>query len=152
MKKTLYGILTCAVSGLAFAGPVDKPIDKILTDYFTIQSALARDTTTGIDSAASAIAQTATTIKADDPEVNTLVSDLQTAAREIQGKDLETARKNFFDLSRPLLVYLNKFHSDTASYSRFFCPMAKKGWIQPDKETRNPYYGSSMLACGQLIE
>ena len=152
MKKALYGILVCLISGLAFAGPVDKSIDKVLTDYFTIQSALSQDTTAGVDSAAGTIARTAAAIKSDDSEINQLVSDIQSAAREIQGKDLETARTKFFDLSRPLLVYLNKYHSDTASYSRFFCPMAKKGWIQPDKETRNPYYGSSMLACGQLIE
>jgi hypothetical protein len=30
--------------------------------------------------------------------------------------------------------------------------MVKKNWLQPDKETRNPYFGSSMLKCGELIQ
>jgi hypothetical protein len=30
--------------------------------------------------------------------------------------------------------------------------MVKKNWLQADKEIRNPYYGSSMLKCGELVQ
>jgi hypothetical protein len=30
--------------------------------------------------------------------------------------------------------------------------MVKKNWLQPDKSVRNPYYGSSMLTCGELVK
>ncbi len=37
---------------------------------------------------------------------------------------------------------------------RAHCPMAFEGkggdWLQPDTPIRNPYYGSAMLACGEL--
>ena len=37
---------------------------------------------------------------------------------------------------------------------RAHCPMALDGkgadWLQPDTPIRNPYYGSAMLACGEL--
>ena len=30
------------------------------------------------------------------------------------------------------------------------CPMAEADWLQIDDKTRNPYYGSSMLECGEV--
>jgi hypothetical protein len=33
-----------------------------------------------------------------------------------------------------------------------FCPMYDKGsaWLSMEKEIRNPYYGSKMMACGKV--
>lgn len=152
MKQILYALIFLASVSLAWSGAVDGSIDTILGDYYKVQSALAKDSTTGVDPAARSIAQTAGTIDSGDPEVQKLVTEIRSAAEKIQGKDLESARETFFDLSRPLLIYLNQFHSDKEAAHRFYCPMAKKGWVQSDKELKNPYYGSSMLTCGQLIE
>lgn len=152
MKRILYGLVFLASVGLAWAGPIDDSIDEILADYYKIQSALADDTTSGVDAAARSIDQTAGSINAGDSELRSLVGEIRAAAQKIQGQDLETARTTFFDLSRPLLIYLNESHSDKEAAYRFYCPMAKKGWVQSGKETRNPYYGSSMLTCGQIIE
>jgi len=152
MKSITMIITALASAGLLSAGPVDKSVDAILKDYFTIQSALAQDKTTGVDAAAQSMDRTAKSIGANDPEIKSLVTEIEASARKIQGQSLEAARNTFFDLSRPLLTYLNKYHASKDSYFRFFCPMAKKGWIQSDKDTRNPYYGSSMLKCGELIK
>jgi len=151
MRRIMLGSLALASMNLALAGPVDKPIDTILKDYTTIQTALANDTTEGVDQAAEAIHRTAASISATDPEVKALVSEIKTASKDIQGKDLEAARTEFFKLSKPLLVYLNKFHANKDGYHRFYCPMAQKGWIQSEAGTKNPYYGSSMLTCGEKI-
>jgi hypothetical protein len=153
MKKILYVFIILMTAGLGWAGPVDDSIDIILKDYFKIQSALAQDSTDGVDAAAQSINETAESINAgDSEEVKALVSEIRSAAREIQGKDLETTRSEFFNLSKPLLAYLNTYHSHKDAYYRYFCPMAKKGWVQEEEGTKNPYYGSSMLTCGQLIE
>jgi hypothetical protein len=32
-----------------------------------------------------------------------------------------------------------------------FCSMAKGSWLQKRGEVRNPYYGSSMLTCGEVV-
>jgi len=29
--------------------------------------------------------------------------------------------------------------------------MAKGSWLQSGKEIKNPYYGKSMLACGEIV-
>lgn len=152
MKRIVLGLVFLASGSLAWPGPIDRSIDMILQNYYEIQSALAQDTTSGIPAAAGSIDQTARSIDSSDSELRGLVREIQTAAQKIQGQDLETARTTFFDLSRPLLVYLNKYHSDKQAAHRFYCPMAKKGWIQSEKEIENPYYGNSMLTCGQLIE
>lgn len=33
-----------------------------------------------------------------------------------------------------------------------YCPMKKAYWLSMEKEIKNPYYGSSMLTCGKVIE
>lgn len=152
MRKSVSIATFVLFATLAFGGPVDSEIESILDEYFKIQASLAQDSTKGVDAAGSAIVHHVHQINASDPEVGTLLSELQSAAQQIQGKDLEAARSLFFDLSKPLLVYLNKFYSGEKANFRFFCSMAKKGWIQPDKATKNPYYGSSMLTCGTLIQ
>jgi hypothetical protein len=32
-----------------------------------------------------------------------------------------------------------------------YCPMAKKPWLQDSEEIANPYYGSKMLRCGEIV-
>ncbi|RYF87461.1 MAG: DUF3347 domain-containing protein, partial [Chitinophagaceae bacterium] len=33
-----------------------------------------------------------------------------------------------------------------------YCPMKKASWLSSEKQIRNPYYGSSMLTCGEVTE
>lgn len=152
MRRLLSCLMFAVLGTPAWAGPADSAIDRILQEYFKIHEALAADSTQGIDQAAQQIAKIAATAKPSGAEISDLFQQIQTAARKIQGQPLEQAREAFFDLSRPLLVYLNLHHSNKAGYYRYFCPMANKGWIQAEVGARNPYYGSAMPTCGQLIE
>lgn len=154
MRKCLLLLMVVLLTGLgpALAGPIDSEIDSLLVDYFKIQTALASDTTENIDVVAKAIHKKAEGIEAADPAIQALLTQLKDAANQIQGEDLEGSRDQFFALSKPLLVYLQKFHSEKERYSRYFCGMAKKGWIQSEEGTRNPYYGGAMLTCGDLIK
>jgi len=153
MKKTFYLCLALAITSmsLVWAGSADNQAESILDQYFLIHASLAKDSTQGIDGAAQKIAKLSSTAGVTDPQVQKLLIQVEKAANQIQGKDLKQAREQFFELSKPLLVYLNQFYSGQKTYYRYFCSMAKKGWIQPHKEVRNPYYGSSMLTCGDLI-
>lgn len=152
MKKILFALTLLLSGGPVLGGPIDGEIDALLSDYFKIQTALADDSTAGVDSAARSIHLKAGEIESADPAVQKLLQSLKEAAKKIQGKDLERTRLQFFELSKPLLAYLHQFHSSKESYSRYYCSMAKKGWVQAERGTKNPYYGSSMLACGDLIQ
>jgi hypothetical protein len=152
MTKTLTTSLALSlVAGICLAAPSDNQFEKILDHYFEIQATLAADSTEGIEAASQSIDQLATSVKAGNSEIQGLAAAVSQATREIQGKDLEAARLSFFELSKPLLAYLHQFYKGEKEYFRYYCSMAKKGWIQPEKGTKNPYYGSSMLTCGELI-
>lgn len=144
--------ISLLVTGFVLARPTDSEFEKILDRYFEIQASLASDSTDGIAAASQEIDRLASRIQTENAKIEELASSLRKAAREIQGKDIEGARESFFEMSKPLLMFLHQFYTGDKEYFRYYCSMAKKGWIQPEKGTRNPYHGSSMLTCGELIE
>ena len=58
--------------------------------------------------------------------------------------DLKAARDAFADLS----VTAEKMVAGQPGYHVFYCPMAKKDWVQQSTEVANPYMGKDMLTCG----
>ncbi len=150
MKRIFFSLAVLAACGSLWAGPIDDDIDRILVEYFKIQRALAQDTTKGVAEASRRIASLAGTIRAEGPAAETAAA-IHQAASALTAPDLDTARRQFFDLSKPLLEYLHQHYSGKGEYFRYFCSMARKGWVQEDDEVRNPYHGSAMLRCGERI-
>ena len=64
-------------------------------------------------------------------------------------KDIEELRTSFKVLSEVYLENGNK--KEMAQFQKATCPMAKAKWIQKPGTLRNPYYGKSMLDCGEKI-
>lgn len=69
--------------------------------------------------------------------------------------DIEQLRKAFQSLSTTMIEMTLTFKPlDKIIYVQY-CPMAdnNKGadWLSTEKEIRNPYFGSSMLSCGDVI-
>ena len=152
MKAQLMILAGLLFSSTVWAGPIDQSIDGILQDYFKIQKALASDSTTGIGEAAQSIYRKASSIRTTDPQIQKLLAQVTTASRDFQASDLEKARDGFFELSKPLLVYLNQSYERKDHYYRYFCSMKQRAWIQPDEGVRNPYAGQAMPTCGELIK
>lgn len=152
MRAQLMVLVGLLIGGAAWAGPADQSIDGILKHYFKIHAALAQDSTEGVATAAKSIHQKATSIRATDPEIQKLLTQITIASRDFRTSSLSEARDSFFELSKPLLAYVNQFHAQKDQYYRYFCSMKKRAWIQPEKETQNPYAGPAMISCGQLIK
>lgn len=55
-----------------------------------------------------------------------------------------------FNIVSQALYATSKKYGNLKGYSRYFCPMEKKYWIQADKvsKTNNPYAVDSMPHCG----
>lgn len=75
-------------------------------------------------------------------------------ARGAEAEEIEALRTAFEDLARATLAIVRTFgHSDGGEYVEAYCPMAfdDKGaaWLQQAGELRNPYFGASMLTCGE---
>jgi Cu(I)/Ag(I) efflux system membrane fusion protein len=70
--------------------------------------------------------------------------------------DIEEVREMFSPMSDEMGVLITLFGLGEASpIYRHHCPMALEGegafWFQNHKETRNPYFGASMLECADEV-
>jgi len=62
---------------------------------------------------------------------------------------IEDLRTSFKKLSE---VYLaNGAKAELKNLTKASCPMAKAKWVQRNGGLKNPYYGKSMLDCGEKI-
>ena len=79
------------------------------------------------------------------------------AGRIANAPDIKTARTEFKLASVNLIAIAKQFGTagETGIYV-FHCPMAfnNKGadWVQNEKTVKNPYFGKSMLSCGEITE
>jgi len=64
-------------------------------------------------------------------------------------KGIEAMRKALKPLSQPLVMWATM--SKAAGVNVVFCSMAKGSWLQKEKVIANPYYGSKMLRCDEII-
>jgi Cu(I)/Ag(I) efflux system membrane fusion protein len=69
---------------------------------------------------------------------------------------LEEARITFSDFSDEMYKTVKIFGLTGKTVYYQFCPMAENGkgafWLSETKDIRNPYYGDSMLTCGETRE
>lgn len=73
----------------------------------------------------------------------------KTAGQIASTKDLEKQRQHFAGLSENMAVVAREFKINDREVYLQYCPMKKASWLSYEKEIRNPYYGSSMLTCGE---
>lgn len=134
----------------------DKGMQPILASYLKIQSALASDSTSGVKAAAQSIVKQAKNLDAKSvtgehanhyKDLPQKISDAANAVAKAAA--LDAARESFKELSKPMAMWGTM--SKPASVSVVFCSMAKGSWLQKSGDIRNPYYGKSMLACGEVV-
>ena len=143
-----------------FLGQIWGLVEK----YLSLQDKLAGDDK---DGAAGAAGQTAEALSAVDMGLVTgQAHDLwmgnsmkmRSALNAIKGAaGIEPMRKGFETLSNELIAVIGQFGVPrTGTLYKSHCPMAfdNKGayWLQTDEDIRNPYFGASMLKCGEVVE
>jgi hypothetical protein len=141
-------LLTC----LAMAGIQLNPVDRLTEQYFSIQKSLASDSIKGVSGSAIEITKISRQLAGTQKKYKTQLIALENAANKLSAADLKSARAGFGELSDALITYLKAAGSKTNLPFQFYCPMVKKNWLQPDKAIRNPYYGSIMPTCGEMVE
>jgi len=149
MRVILTGLILKLTIGTILAGPQSALPDQLLEHYYFIQKRLASDSTEGIAASAAKLADLSR--QAAQTNTGAQLTALTQAAAKLQTTDLKTARKAFAAVSSSLIALLQAAHVRKQPPYQFYCPMANQNWLQPDKDIRNPYYGSSMLKCGELV-
>jgi hypothetical protein len=141
-------ILAAAVAIAAVSVLVRADVATGLVDpYLRIQTALANDSLQPVKSDAGLIAAEAAKLGDPAKVLRTTASELAAAS------NIEAARTAFGRLSDALIKYADDTHTSLGSEMRVaFCPMVNKSWVQKGTKIANPYYGKSMLTCGEIVK
>jgi hypothetical protein len=152
MRAILAGLFLVLTTGWAMAGPQTSVADRLLGHYYAIQRSLASDSIAGVSASAAQMADLSRRAAGTETQAKTQLTALANSAARLRATDLKSARNEFGDLSDTLIAYLQTSKAKRNPPYQYYCSMVKKNWLQPGKEIRNPYYGNSMLTCGELVQ
>ena len=136
------------VLGLMLVGAValraGDPLLTMLDPYFRIQASLSDDKTEGVTVEAKAIATAAKAMGEPGAPIAKAADALAHAT------DLGAARTAFSQLSDAVIAFSESTKAEAGEgVHSMYCPMANKQWMQKGEKVSNPYYGKSMLTCGE---
>jgi Cu(I)/Ag(I) efflux system membrane fusion protein len=165
--RVTVGILAAAMlccASFATSAPADcakhefeTSMQPVLAGYIVVQEALAADSLERVEETATAIADAAAKLDGANltgehaERYRNLPATIVSASRELaKAPSIETARDALKGLSRPMAMWATM--SSLAGVDVVFCPMANASWLQRAGDIKNPYYGSGMLACGEVVD
>lgn len=124
----------------------------LLVAYDKAHAALTGDTLDGVADSGRAMAEASRAARAHikDQTLAALLVDVENKGRKLGDGDIEAVRLTYGDLSKSLLGLVSAIAPLREGRFVFECPMAKgyQKWLQREPNLRNPYFGSSMLTCG----
>ncbi len=135
--------------------------NSVIAQYFKLKNALVKDQLAPAKSAANELVQLLVklqsgTLKASEKTAwEALSKKLTDASVKIKAaKDITELRKHFELLSTEVILLTENYGVNQELVYKDYCPMAfnNKGayWLSETKEITNPYFGASMLACGEV--
>jgi len=69
-----------------------------------------------------------------------------------ESNDLKSQREHFAGLSDGMIALTKSTKLSAEPVYQQYCPMKEANWLSSEKTIKNPYYGSSMLTCGKIVE
>jgi hypothetical protein len=129
-----------------------QQLSQLLSIYYNIKNALV---TGDVGSAASNANEFLKTVNSVDFKVisegnaHILAKD---AGKISRTKDLKKQREHFAGFSSNMAAVAKALKLGNQPIYLQYCPMKKASWLSSEKQIRNPYYGSSMLTCGEVAE
>lgn len=132
-------------------------LTPIIRDYLAIQTQLAEDASAKVRQASGGLATTIKAlaqVKVSNRRWTQLTDDLFSAAEKLSTRTtIKEQRADFSAVTQTLIVVLNSAGSPK-TVDQVSCPMAFGGlggtWLQAPGEIANPYFGASMLRCGDV--
>ncbi|HSP82891.1 MAG TPA: efflux RND transporter periplasmic adaptor subunit, partial [Gillisia sp.] len=140
---------------------VKNELNRLVEDYLGLKDALVKDDYSQARKDALAFEKSIGTVDGFNQESKIVwesyEKELKAHAGIISGAaKIEGMRERFIDLSTTMIGLVKTFGLTNGSLYVQHCPMADndKGadWLSRSKEIQNPYYGASMLRCGEVTE
>lgn len=140
-----------------------QAFDKVADAYFKIQYALSSDDlesakkeAAGFNDLLAAVDMKRLKGKTHNEWMN-IATTLKAAGMKLTAaKDIEAARVQLQVITEPITNGAMFFGSPDRKIWRFHCPMAFENtgayWLQNNDDTRNPYFGASMLKCIDSVD
>lgn len=138
-------------------------VDGLLESYFAAHDALAGDSLEKAQDAIAAFEKKVATITTDTLSPGTtlvwteLMSRFTASLASLKtNEEIEPFRAGFQELSLLTDEMVRRFGTAHLPVYSHYCPMAfdDRGgtWLQPDRNLLNPYFGATMLQCGEVKE
>lgn len=122
----------------------------LLPLYYNVKDALVSGNTS---IAVSKSQELVNALNSTDAKLITNRGGLLENARKIAGSnDLKSQREYFASLSTDMIELAKSSKLSSEPVYQMYCPMKKANWLSGEKTVKNPYFGSSMLACGKIVE
>lgn len=138
-----------------------KSIDDLYASYLDLGNALASDDQNEAAKAFDLLSEKISLVKAGDGEPYSVWEKARSALSGVlehkdHYKNIEEKRDAFAKISEQVITLREVYGSMSDEHYLAFCPMAfnDKGahWLQDKKQIVNPYFGESMLRCGEIKE
>lgn len=146
-----------AAARASLTDEASKSINEILAAYEQSRALLADDQLDQVGQAATSLHQLAKDRAGQLPaNVQAHVQAIASAAEALArtgAKDGEALRRQFGEVSRPVVALLTAEPKLAEGRYLFECPMAEgfQKWVQTSEKIANPYMGKRMLACGSSV-
>jgi hypothetical protein len=127
-------------------------LSQLLSDYYGIKDALVAGNGSTASLKAEEFIKTANGIDykiISEGNINALLKD---ATPISESPDIKKQRVHFANLSTNMAELAKAMRFTDKPVYKAYCPMKKASWLSNDKAIRNPYYGSAMLTCGNVVE
>lgn len=155
MKKIFVSLVLMAIAftqtSMAQDAANSKQLPELLNIYYQIKDALINENSNVAATQAKAFLKTVEGISQQIPD-ETRASLVKAAGIISGGKEIKTQRDAFANLSTTMYDLAKSLKLGTSPVYYDYCPMKKSYWLSNDKAIKNPYYGSSMLTCGRIVE
>ncbi len=138
-----------------------RPVAPLVTAYLAVQTSLADDDLAGAKASAETLVDAVMNVALAQPRgAKEAWSEMSVALRGhgqhvAKAQTLEGAREGFEPLSEAVVGLLRRFGNPLdETIALAHCPMASQNegalWLQQGAEVDNPYFGASMLDCGEI--
>lgn len=133
-------------------------LKPVFDNYFAMKDALIKSDAKTTSAKAATLLTVISAVKMDK-----LKSDEHTVWMKVMKKmtsdaksissnqDLKKQREAFKSLSKSTYELIKVSNPAQTVYYQY-CPMADANWLSKEKAVKNPYYGTSMLTCGNVVE
>ena len=129
-----------------------KQLSQLLTHYYGIKDALVAGNANNASASADQFIKVANSIDyklISEGNINTLVKDASSIS---ESKEIAKQRQYFANFSNNMIALAKSLKLSSGPVYQAYCPMKKTNWLSNEKTIKNPYYGSAMLSCGQVVE